>query len=128
MLEELLRDLTNEEDIIAAISNGNAVAEVAISNLPIKVSEEWIRVGIEGESHIHIKKNAIRFVQFLREVKSNNRMSFSIRLLDANKERILAIYFVKMYDGEQLKRERVERYEDIFKRYGSRDIIDLVDR
>lgn len=125
MLEKLLKDLTNEEHIMVAISNGNAIAEVAISNLPMKVSEKWIRVGIEGESHIHIKRDSIKFVQFLKEEKSNGRTSFSVRLLDKDKERILVIYFINMYEGDQLRRDRVERYESIFKKYGSRDIIEL---
>ncbi len=123
MLEELLRDLINEEDIIAAISNGNAIAETLISNLPIRVSEEWIRIGVEGESHIHIKKNAIKFVKFVKEERSNGRTSFSIRLLDEQKERVLAIYFLKMYEDDQLRKDRVDKYEQIFNKYGSREII-----
>ncbi len=125
MLEELLNDIVNEEHIIAAISNGNAISETLISNLPIKVSEEWIRIGVEGASHIHIKKNVIRFVKFVREERSNGRISFSIRLLDEQKERILAIYFTDMYEDNQLRRDRVAKYERIFNKYGSREIIEV---
>lgn len=126
MLEELLSDLVNEEHIIMAINNGNAVAEVKISNLPIKVSEEWIRIGVEGSSHVHIRKKAIRYIQFLKEERSNGRMSFSIRLLDDNNERIASIYFTNMYDdSNNLRLDRAERYERIFNRYGAKQIIDL---
>lgn len=123
MLEELLRDIVNEEHIIVSISNGNAIAETLISNLPIRISEEWIRIGVEGESHIHLKKNAIKFVKFVKEERSNGRTSFSIRLLDERQERILAIYFTNMYEDEQLRSDRVARYNQIFNKYGSEEII-----
>ena len=127
MLEDLLRDIIKEENVLMSVNTGDAIIEMRVSkDLPFRVSENWVTVGDDhGPCHMHINKNEINEVRFVKEDKKT-RTSYSIRLLNAKGERVLAAFFTKMHDdnGKPIK-ERVDRYEQIFKKYGSRETIEL---
>jgi len=127
MLEDLLRDIVKEENVLISLNTGGAIIEMRVSKeLPFRVSENWITIGDDhGPCHMHINKNEIKEVKFVKEDKET-RVSYSIRLLNAKGERILAAFFTKMYDdsGNPVQ-ERINRYEQIFKKYGSREAIAL---
>ena len=74
---------------------------------------------------MHINKNEVKEVRFVKENKQT-RISYSIRLLNAKGERVLAAFFTRMQDedGKPIQ-ERLDRYEQIFKKYGSREAIEL---
>jgi len=127
MLEDLLRDILNEENVLMSVNTGGAIIEMRISkDLPFRVSENWITIGDDqGPCHMHVNKNEIKEVRFVKEDKET-RVSYSIRLLNAKGERMLAAFFTKMYDdGGNPVQERINRYEQIFKKYGSREVIAL---
>lgn len=127
MLEDLLRDILNEENLLMSVNTGGAIIEMRISKeLPFKVSENWITIGDDqGPCHMHINRKEVNEVRFVKEDKQT-RISYSIRLLNAKGERVLAAFFTKMYDdnGKPIK-EKVDRYEQLFKKYGSRETIQL---
>jgi putative heme iron utilization protein len=127
MLEDLLHDILKEEDILVAVSTGGATIEMRLySDLPFKVSDKWITIGDnDGPCHMHINKDEVKEVRFVKERKEN-RTSYSIRLMNAKSERLVAAFFTKMQDenGDPVK-ERVERYENIFRKYGSKEVITL---
>lgn len=127
MLEDLLRDIIKEENVLVSVNTGGAIIEMRSSkDLPFRVNENWMTIGDdEGPCHMHVNKNEINEIRFVKEDKQT-RISYSIRLLNANGERVLAAFFTKMQDesGRPI-RERVERYEQIFKKYGSREVISL---
>lgn len=127
MLEDLLRDILNEENVLMSVNTGGAIIEMRISkDLPFRVSENWITIGDDQRPcHMHVNKNEIKEVRFVKEDKET-RVSYSIRLLNAKGERMLAAFFTKMYDdGGNPVQERINRYEQIFKKYGSREVIAL---
>ena len=127
MLEDLLRDIVMEENILMSVNTGGAVIEMRISkDLPFRVRENWITIGDDqGPCHMHINKNEVKEVRFVKENKQT-RISYSIRLLNAKGERVLAAFFTRMQDedGKPIQ-ERLDRYEQIFKKYGSRETIEL---
>ena len=127
MLEELLKDILNEDNVLMSVNTGGAIIEMRVSkDLPFGVRENWITIGDDqGPCHMHINKNEIKEVRFVKEDKET-RVSYSIRLLNAKGERVLAAFFTKMYaeSGKPVK-ERINRYEQIFKKYGSREVIAL---
>jgi len=127
MLEDLIRDILNEENMLLSVSTGGAVIEMRINNdLPFKVRENWMTIGDNnGPCHMHINKKEVKEVRFIKEEKQN-RISYSIRLMNTRGDRLIAAFFTKMYDdnGSPVK-ERIERYESIFKKYGSKEVIPL---
>ncbi|MFQ5920701.1 MAG: ChuX/HutX family heme-like substrate-binding protein [Nitrososphaerales archaeon] len=127
MLEELLRDILNEDNILISVSTGGAIIEMRVNReLPFRVSENWITIGDnKGPCHMHINSKEVDQVRFVREEKQQ-RTSYSIRLMNAKGERLIAAFFTKMSgeDGKPI-RERVERYEQLFRKYGAREIIEL---
>ncbi|MFQ5941219.1 MAG: ChuX/HutX family heme-like substrate-binding protein [Nitrososphaerales archaeon] len=129
MLEDLLKDILKEENVLMSVNASGAVIEMRVNNnndMPFRVRENWITIGDNnGPCHMHINKNEVKEVRFVKE-KKETRTSYSIRLLNAKGERLVAAFFTKMSDqnGNPVK-ERVERYENIFKKYGSREVITL---
>jgi putative heme iron utilization protein len=124
MLEDLLRDILKEENVLISVNTGGTVIEMRAGDLPFHVTENWITIGDnDGPCHMHINKNEVKEVRFVKE-KKESRTSYSIRLLNARGERLVGIFFTKMQDeyGNPV-RERVERYENIFRKYGSREVI-----
>ena len=127
MLENLLRDILNEENVLMSANTGGVVIEMRITNeLPFKVRENWITIGDNnGPCHMHIDKNEVKEVRFVKEDKKN-RISYSIRFINSKGDRLTAAFFTKMYDeNESPIKERVERYDSIFKKYGSKAVIQL---
>ena len=128
MLEDLLKDILEEENMLMTVNAGGAVIEMRLNKgMPFRVRENWITIGDDsGPCHMHINKSEVREVRFVKEDKQT-RISYSIRLLNAKGERLVAAFFTKMYDENgNVIRERIERYESIFKKYGSREVIPVV--
>lgn len=127
MLEDLLRDIVKEENVLMSVNTGGAIIEMRVNkDLPFRVNENWITIGDDqGPCHMHINKKEVNEVRFVKEDKQTG-ISYSIRLLNAKGERVLAVFFTKMHDdnGNPIK-ERIDRYEQIFKKYGSREVIVL---
>ncbi len=127
MLEDLLRDIVKEENVLMSVNTGGAIIEMRVSkDLPFRVRENWITIGDDhGPCHMHINKKEVNEVRFVREDKQTG-ISYSIRLLNSKGERVLAAFFTKMQDdnGRPIK-ERVDKYEQIFEKYGSREVIPL---
>lgn len=127
MLEDLLRDIIKEENVLISVSSGGAIIEMRASkDLRFRVNENWITIGDDqGPCHMHINKNEVNEVRFVKEDKQT-RISYSIKLLNAKGERILSAFFTKMQDdnGRPIM-ENVYRYEKIFQKYGSREVIAL---
>lgn len=67
---------------------------------------------------MHINSEMIQFAEFIEE-KKPDRTSFSVQFFDQNKERVLAAFFTKMYDQNNvLNFERKKIYENLCKNYG----------
>ena len=65
----------------------------------------------------------IKKAEFVKEQKPE-RISFSVRFYDENDERVLAAFITKMYDDEMnIIPERLKSYEELFEKYGSKDVI-----
>lgn len=128
MLEDLLKDILKEEHVLMSVNTGGVVIEMRINNnLSFRVKDSWITIGDNDDPcHMHINKDEVKEVRFVREQK-RNRTSYSIRLMNSKGDRLVAAFFTKMYDenGNPVK-ERLERYESIFKKYGAREVIPLV--
>ena len=120
LLLELLSDLVKIDDILLIVKNSGAVSEVR-SPLSIRQKEKWITIGDnDGPAHLHVNSELIKSAEFIEEVKPD-RTSFSVRFFDENDERIIAIFFTKMYnDSKQLIPERKKIYDQVKQKFTSK--------
>ena len=121
MLLELLSDLIKIDDILLIIKNNGAVSEIKSNSLSIKQKEKWITLGDNyGPAHMHIDSDLINYAEFIQEEKPE-KTSFSVRFYDKNGDRILAAFFIKMYDDSKIlisKRKKI--YDELNHKYGSK--------
>lgn len=120
MLLDLLSDLVKINDILLIVKNIGAISEVR-GPLSIKQKEKWITIGEnDGPAHLHINSELIKSAEFVEEEKPE-RTSFSVRFLDENHDRVLAVFFTKMYDdSKQLILERQKIYDQLKQKFTSK--------
>jgi len=121
LLFELLSDLLKIDDLLFIVRNAGAVSEVRNNSLSIKQKEKWITIGDnDGPAHMHIDSELIKSAEFVQEVKPE-RTSFSVRFFNENGERVLAVFFTKMYDDTKtLISERKKVYDQLSQKYSSK--------
>ncbi len=121
MLLEILSDLVRIDDILLIIKNDGAVSEIRSNSLSIRQKEKWITIGDnDGPAHMHINSELIKSAEFVREEKPE-RTSFSVRFFNNNGERVLAVFFTKMYDeSKTLISKRKKVYDNLNQKYSSK--------
>ncbi len=120
MLLELLSDLVKIDDVLLIVKNNGAISEVR-GPLSIRQKEKWITIGDnDGPAHLHVNSELIQSAEFVAEEKPE-RTSFSVRFFDQNGDRIIAIFFTKMYDdSKQLIPERKKIYDQLNEKFTSK--------
>ncbi len=121
MLLELLSDIVKIDDILLIVRNEGAVSEVRSNSLSIRQKEKWITIGDnDGPAHMHIDSELIKSAEFVQEERPE-RTSFSVRFFNKNGERVLAVFFTKMYDeSKTLISERKKVYDELNQKYSSK--------
>ena len=121
MLFELLSDLLKINDLLFIVRTAGAVSEVRNDSLSIKQKEKWITIGDnDGPAHMHIDSELIKSAEFVQDVKPE-RTSFSVRFFNKNNERVLGVFFIKMYDDTKtLISERKKVYDQLNQKYSSK--------
>ena len=121
MLFELLSDIVKIDDVLIITKNSGAICEIRSNSLSIRQKEQWITIGDnDGPAHMHINSKTIKSVEFIQEEKPD-RVSFSVRFFDENKDRIVAAFFTKMYDASKhLIPSRKELYDSLRGKYSSK--------
>ena len=124
MLYEILSDLVKIENVLFIVRSNGAVSEIRSNMLNIRQKEKWINIGEnDGPCHMHVNSELIKKAEFVKEQKPE-RISFSVRFYDENDERVLAAFITKMYDDKMnIIPERLKSYEELFEKYGSKDVI-----
>tara|TARA_B100001750_G_scaffold139349_1_gene111002 strand:+ start:966 stop:1349 length:384 start_codon:yes stop_codon:yes gene_type:complete len=124
MLYEILADLVKIENVLFIVKSNGAVSEIRSNMLNIRQKEKWINIGEnDGPCHMHVNSELIKKAEFVKEQKPE-RISFSVRFYDENDERVLAAFITKMYDDKMnIIPERLKSYEELFEKYGSKDVI-----
>ena len=109
------------DDILIITKNIGAICEIRSNSLTIRQKEQWITIGDnDGPAHLHINSKIIKSVEFIQEEKSD-RISFSVRFFDENKDRVITAFFTKMYDeSKHLIPMRKELYDSLNQKYSSK--------
>ena len=101
LLYEILSDLIEIEDLLFIVKNSSATSEIRSNSLSIKKNEKWITLGKNDDpAHMHVNSEMIKSIKFIQEEKPE-RTSYSVRFFDDNNERVLAVFFIKMYDEQK---------------------------
>ena len=124
MLKDLLSDLVQIENVLFIVRTGGAITEMRSNSLNLRQKENWITMGDnDGPCHMHVDQSTISTAQFVKEQKEN-RTSYSIRFFDKQGEKMLSAVFSKMNDDNMNPRpDRIKIYDDLFKKYGSKETI-----
>ncbi|NIM25613.1 MAG: hypothetical protein GTN35_05495 [Nitrososphaeria archaeon] len=120
MLYQILSDLIKIEDLLFVVKNSSATSEIRSKSLSIKKHEKWITLGKNDDpAHMHINSEMVKSIEFIQE-KKPERTSFSVSFFDNNNDRVLAVFFTKMYDEQKnLNKFRKKIFDDLSKKYGS---------
>jgi putative heme iron utilization protein len=126
---ELISDILSQEDILLSVnSKSGSIAEARVEKgLPFRIKEKWATIGDENRPwHIHLNMDEVREVRFVKEAWSDGRQSYSIRFFDSKGNLSMRANFTKMYDsGGNLVNEKVAKFDQIYTKYGSKEIISL---
>lgn len=126
--EELVRDIILLDDIMLSIKSDGAIAEVKLEkDIPFRVREQWATIGDEkGPWHVHVNIQEAKEAKFIIESSEDGRKRYSIRFFNSEHRLILRVNFMKMYTAEnEVIKESLTRYENLFSKYGKKEIIEL---
>ena len=126
MLKELLSDVIQVDDVLIIVRSEGAIIEMRSNSLGIRQKDKWITIGEnDGSAHMHIDASNIKEARFIKEQKTD-RVSHSIRFFDKDGEKQFSTVFAKMYDEKMnLNESRKKLYDDIFEKYGSKEILEF---
>ena len=121
MLFELLSDIIKIDNVLIITKNIGATCEIRSNSLTIRQKGKWITIGDnDGPAHIHINSEMIQSAEFIQEQKPD-KISFSVRFFDKHNERVIAVFFTKMYDeSKNLISSRKELYDSLHQKYPSK--------
>lgn len=126
--EELVRDIILLDDIMLSIKSDGAIAEVKLEkDSPFRVREQWATIGDEkGPWHVHVNIQEAKEAKFIIESSEDGRKRYSIRFFNSENRLILRVNFMKMYTTEnEVIKESLTRYENLFSKYGEKETIEL---
>lgn len=126
--KSIINDALLLDNTMISVKSDGAVAEVKLEKgLPFKIREQWATLGDEnGPWHLHINIEETKKARFITETMANGRNSYSIRFFNSKDVLVLRINFMKMYNqNDELLKENLSKYEDLYTRYGGKDIINL---
>ncbi len=121
MLFELLSDLIQIDEILFIVKNSGVICEVRNNSLNIKQKEKWITIGNNNDpAHMHIDSELIKYAKFVNEAKPE-RVSFSVQFFNEHDQRVLAVFFTKMYDeSKTLISKKFQIYQQLNQKYSSK--------
>jgi putative heme iron utilization protein len=126
--ESIINDVLLLDNTMISVKSDGAVAEVKLEKgLPFRIREQWATLGDEnGPWHLHINIEETKKAKFITETMANGRNSYSIRFFNSKDALVLRINFMKMYNkNNDLLKENLSRFEDLFTKYGRKDILYL---
>ena len=126
--ESIIQDALLLDNTMISVKSDGAIAEVKLEKgLPFKIREQWATLGDEnGPWHLHINIEESKKARFIIETMANGRNSYSIRFFNSKDALVLRINFMKMYNqNNELLKENLSQYEDLYNKYGRKDILHL---
>jgi|SRR6185503_19004454 putative heme iron utilization protein len=126
LINELVSDILDIDDIMLSVNSGNGICEVRTDRgLPVRIKDKWMTIGNEDKSwHIHLNLDNVKTAKFVTEVRQSGMNGYSIRFFDSNGNIAMRANFVKMYDDNgNLRLPKFDRYDELFTKYGRKEIV-----
>ena len=126
--EELVRDIILLDDVMLSIRSDSAIAEVRLEkDISFRIREQWATIGDEkGPWHFHVNIKEAKEAKFIVESSEDGRKRYSIRFFNSENRLVLRANFMKMYTAEnEVIKESLTRYENLFSKYGGKETIVL---
>ena len=126
--EELVKDVILLDDVMLSIRSHGAIAEVRLEkDTPFRIREQWATIGDEkGAWHVHVNIQEAKAAKFIIESSEDGRKRYSIRFFNSENRLVLRANFMKMYTAEnEVIKESLTRYENLFSKYGGKETIVL---
>ena len=130
VIKELVSDILKIENIMFSVSSGSGICEVKCEkDLPVRVSDKWLTIGNDDKPwHIHLNLENVTMAKFVIEERQSGMNGYSIRFYDSQGNIIMRANFVKMYDDDHtLIPKKYDRYNELFIKYGHKEIISFLD-
>jgi hypothetical protein len=102
-----------QQDILLSVNSGSGISEARVEKgLPFRISEKWATIGDENRPwHIHLNMDEVVQARFVKEPRSDEGQSYSIRFFDSKGNLSMRANFTKMYDGNgNLIKEKVANF------------------
>ncbi len=131
LIKELVSDILDTDSIMFSVNSGSGICEVKSERgLPVRVSDKWLTIGNDDKPwHIHLNLESVTTAKFIIEERQNGMNGYSIRFFDSQGNIIMRANFVKMYDDNgNLISKKYERYDELFTKYGNKEIISFDDK
>jgi hypothetical protein len=109
---QLISDILSQQYILLSVNSGSgSIAETRVEKgLPFRIREKWATIGDDNRpSYIHLNMDEVVQVRFVKEPRSDERQSYSIRFFDSKGNLSMRANFTKMYDNSRnLVKEKIE--------------------
>ena len=126
--EELVKDIILLDDVMLSIRSDGAIAEVRLEkDISFRIREQWATIGDDkGPWHVHVNIQETKKAKFIVESSEDGRKRYSIRFFNSENRLVLRANFMKMYTAEnEVIKESLTRYENLFSKYGGKETIVL---
>lgn len=126
--EEIVKDIFLLDDVMLSIRSDGAIAEVRLEkDISFRIREQWATIGDDkGPWHVHVNIQETKEAKFIVESSEDGRKRYSIRFFNSENRLVLRANFMKMYTSEnEVIKESLTRYENLFSKYGGKETIVL---
>jgi hypothetical protein len=121
---ELFSEILAQENILLSVNSGSGICEARLEKgLPFRIREKWATIGDESRPwHIHLNMEEVKEARFVIEARSDGRKSYSIRFIDSKGNLAMRANFIGLYDSDgNLKKDKIDKYDDIHRKFGGKD-------
>lgn len=128
LFHDLVSDILDGDDILLSINSGSVICEARVEKgIPFRIKDKWATIGEDSRPwHIHLNIEKVKVARFIQEPRGDDKNSYSIRFFDTEGNLSMRVNFTKMYDSNgDIIKEKVEKYNNIFYKYGSNELISL---
>ena len=125
---QLITDILSQKDILLSVNSGSGICEAKVEEgLSFRIKEKWATIGDEDRPwHIHLNMDEVIEAKFVKEPRSDGKLSYSIRFFNSKGSLAMRANFTKMYDSSgNLLKEKVAKFDEISSKYGSKESISL---
>jgi putative heme iron utilization protein len=125
---ELFSEILAQDNILLSVNSGSGICEARVEkDLSFRIREKWATIGDESRPwHIHLNIEEVKEARFVKETRSDGRQSYSIRFFDSKGNLAMRANFIDLYDSNgNLKKDRIDKYDEIHRKFGGKDSIML---